>query len=197
MPISTARADRHVADWSTRAGKVYWPKYLFHTAHVTVAVGALSDNKLICRQMQDKLIHDVANPGAIASNVDALKYVRLYFRPRTHFHLRTEGVKFRNDPNRQENQMSIPIILMFDFVKVVTQGGVGFSNGKMAHFEAKSGFDEMFFNSIPFADVYHDGALSQTRIAEVNERRMSEVIMALFALTMEVPDWRRFVVRDA
>ena len=132
--------------------------------------------KLVCRDEQRNLVHDAANQGAIASNPDALKFVRLYFRPKNSFHLKTEGIKFRGDPHRNEREMSIPILFLFNFSKVITQAGIGFSDGKLARQGAQPVFDEVGFNLIPFRDVYHDSAPPSSRMQEIHDRRMSEVV---------------------
>ena len=62
----------------------------------------------------------MANQGALSNNPDAHQYVRLYFRPRNSFHLKTEGVKAIGDPYRAQNHMSIPVAFAFDFQKEMT-----------------------------------------------------------------------------
>jgi hypothetical protein len=149
MPISVACADEHIRSHCTRLrrfGSIRdWPRYVIHTAHVDTAVKILKSDHLLPREQVGALAHDVANPYAIATNPEAWRYARLYFRPKTAFHLRTEGIKFATDRYRYESHMSIPIMLAFDARSVLTLDGVGFSNGKLARLFATPEFDEHIF----------------------------------------------------
>jgi hypothetical protein len=158
MPISRERYAKHVEEWSQKAGKKYWPQFLFHYADATAAAKALRDRTLLCRASQAELVCDVAEPGALATNPQALRYVRLHFRPLNHFNLSTEGIKFRDDPYRRERHMSIPVALLLDAGEVLTKEGVGFSGRKLAHIGQEAFFDEEGFDSINFEDVYHNSA---------------------------------------
>lgn len=177
MPVSIECADEHIRAHCARlrnSGTIRdWPRYVVHTVHVDTAVKILKSGLLIPRQQLGNLIHDVANPRAIAMNPEALQYARLYFRPKTAFHFRTEGIKFTTDQYRYESHMSIPVMLAFDARSVLTLDGVGFSNGKLARMFATPGFDEAYFRTIPFEQVYHDGP---TRDEGIQDARMSEVV---------------------
>ncbi len=180
MPISLKRAATHITDWQPRLpSRVWWPKSLFFAAHVTAAVSILASGRLTCRRdLAGAIDHDVANQDALEANPDAHNYARLYFRPRTHFHLRTEGIKLLTDRYRLHCHMSVPIMFVFKFEKVVTRGGVGFCDRKMAHAGIQPGFDEDYFDAIDFTKVYHDRAISDPmQRAEINDRRMAEVLV--------------------
>ena len=69
--------------------------------------------------------------------------------------------------------MSIPMMLAFDARSVLSLDGIGFSNGKLARMFAAPGFDEGYFRTIPFEQVYHDGP---TRDEGIQDARMSEVV---------------------
>jgi hypothetical protein len=93
------------------------------------------------------------------------------------FHLKTEGIKFIGDVNRQDAHMSVPIILAFDAVGVLSAPNTGFSIGKLAGHGTQPHFDEAFFDSIPFEDVYHDSPMPRSaRADEIRNHRMSEVV---------------------
>ena len=179
MGISRPRAQQHVEVYLEHLKKfpqtANWPKYLFHAAQVEVAAEILKSRVLVPRAEQRNLIHDVANQAAIASNPNALNYARLYFRPKNSFHLKTEGIKCIGDPYRDERHMSVPIMLAFDSVSVLTREDVGFAIGKLAHAYAEPEFGEAYFDTIPFDDVYHDHA-PQSRGDEIRNLRMSEVV---------------------
>lgn len=180
MAISQERAQRHVKEHSERLRlnrrNARWPKCLFFTAHLDPACEILISGNLIPRAMQSELIHDVANPGAIASNPRAHHYTRLYFRPKNDYHLKTEGIKCLGDEYRQDKHMSIPIMLVFDSQSLLSYEGVGFTCGNFATITTTPGFDEEYFNNIPFDMVYHDGPLSQERMHKVHYHRMAEVV---------------------
>lgn len=180
MPISLKRASAHVADWRAKLpSRTWWPNHLFFAAHVTSAAKILASGRLACRRdLAGMIDHDTANQDALGANPDAHKYARLYFRPRTHFHLRTEGIKLLTDAYRLPCHMSVPIMFVFRFEKVVTREGVGFCDRKMAHVGIQPGFDETYFDAIDFTKVYHDRGISDPfQRAEINDRRMAEVLV--------------------
>lgn len=97
MSITVKRAARHSKEWSSKLApfpvRANWPVHLFHTCQLEVAVEIVKSGEIKCRSNVGNLICDVANQGAVWNNPDAHNYVRLYFRPRNSFHLKTEGVK--------------------------------------------------------------------------------------------------------
>ena len=127
--------------------------------------------------MVGQVIHDIANHDALQANVDAWKFVRLYFRPKTNFHLRTEGIKLLTDGYRLPFHMSIPVLFIFNLEKILTKPGVCFSNRKMAHAGMTPGEDWRYFQGIDFAKVYHEGPLARSEMAEVQDIRMAEVLV--------------------
>lgn len=180
MPISPRRAQEHVEGWARKLpSRPWWPRYLFFAAHVTTAAKIVHSQELRCRAELGELIeHDVANQGAIGANPEAHNFVRLYFRPRTHFHLRTEGIKLRADQFRLPAHMSVPVMLIFDFIKVATRPDVHFCDRNMAHGGIQPGLDQEYFDSIDFSKVYHDAPIQDPMLRqEINDRRMAEVLI--------------------
>jgi ssDNA thymidine ADP-ribosyltransferase, DarT len=180
MALSSERAIRHVTEWSERLKASLrcglWPAYLFHAAHVTTAAAILRSGRLSCRSGIGTVAHDVANQGALHNNPRAHDYARLYFRPRNAFHFKTEGVKCLGDPYRDRYQMSIPVLLAFDSVSVLTLGGVGFSPGMLSRIRG-IGHEDRFFDRIPFDLVYHDGPVEPAQKEQVQDHRMAEVVV--------------------
>ena len=161
MPISLEQAQGHVEYWRTKLGPYsYWPEYLYFTAHITAGAQIIRSGRLLSRQNVGAIAHDIANQEALASNADAWRYVRLYFRPKTSFHLKTEGIKLLTDRYRQGPHMSIPIVFVFKLPNIITRRGVCFSDRKMAHAWMVPGSDWPYFARIDFAKVYHEGPLS-------------------------------------
>jgi len=182
MPITVDRAARHVADWSAKLApyptRASWPAHLFHTCQLEVAVEIIKSGCVTCRSKVGKLICDVANQGAVWNNPDAHHYVRLYFRPRNSFHLKTEGVKAAGDRYRVDPHMSIPIAFAFDLQKVITLPNSVFVPGNFAKTFAAPLTGDAEFDKMPFDLIYHDAALTPDKMAEVHNWRMSEVVVS-------------------
>lgn len=177
MAITLNRAIEHVAIWSKRLKgfSTFWPKHVYHTADASVIPTILSSGCIKPRNQQTDLVCDVASVSAIARNPRALEYSRFYFRPRTLFHIITEGIRCVADTKRPTNQMSIPIILAFDAHSVLSLEGISYTKGKFADCDAERGDDQDFFDSIDFDDIYHD---APTTDAVVRHKRMAEVLYA-------------------
>jgi len=179
MPITLARARRHIDEHIARLGPIRanWPANLFHAAHVTSAASIIENGYVLARSQQEAIIHDVANQGALGNNRAPHAYARLYFRPKTMFHMRTEGIKCKNTPYRLPNHMSVPVLFAFDAALVLIRDGTRFTRRNAAKSNEPLGDDEVFFNSIEFGDVYHDSAPPTERGEEIRERRMAEVLV--------------------
>jgi len=181
MPLSLDRATRHSSEWSERLAsfpaRSNWPVHVFHTCQLEVAVEIIRARKILCREDVPTLICDVANQGALWNNSAAHRYVRLYFRPRNGFHLKTEGIKSIGDPNRIDPHMAIPIAFAFDFVKVMTGADCGFVSGNFARTNAALYTADRDFDNLQFDLIYHDAALTQEKGNEVRNWRMSEVVV--------------------
>lgn len=181
MAISLKRAEQHVADWTRKLGKfpirASWPRHLFHTCQVEVAASVIEDGKIICRNGVSKLICDVANQGALWNNPDAHSFVRLYFRPKNSFHLKTEGIKSASDPYRQNPHMSIPVAFAFDFIEVMTDPTSAFLYGNFAKSGATMLSGDPDFDSLDFDLIYHDAATTVETREEIHNCRMSEVVV--------------------
>jgi len=157
---------------------VRWPKHLFFASHVTTAAKIIASGCLRSRDTVGRIEHDVANQEALGTNRDAWKYVRLYFRPRTDFHLRTEGIKLLTDRWRFDAHMSIPFMFVLNLDKVVTRHDASFCDRKMAHVGIVPGSDETYFDTIDFAKVYHEAPISDPQLRrEINDRGMAEVLV--------------------
>jgi hypothetical protein len=181
MSITLKRAKRHTEEWLTKLApfpvRANWPVHLFHTCQLEVAVEIVKAAQITCRGSVTNLICDVANQGAVWNNPQAHNYVRLYFRPRNSFHLKTEGVKAAGDPYRVDPHMSIPIAFAFDFQKVMCLPHSGFVPGNFAKTGAAPQTGDANFDKMKFDLIYHDSAPTQERMAEVHNWRMSEVVV--------------------
>lgn len=178
MALSAEVVHEHIRTWTSRLRPrlANWPAHLFHAADVLNAVQILRSGRLVCRRDLPEIPRDVANQDALWNNPEAHSYVRLYFRPKTSFHLSTEGIKCLGDPYRRDPHMSVPVMFAFDAESLLTQEGVGFSGGMLSK-KRPVGFDEQAFLAIDFASVYHDEPLPQDQMKEVQDRRMAEVVV--------------------
>ena len=143
-----------------------------------MAAKILADGEIRCRNDAGPLLCDVANQGALWNNPDAHNYVRLYFRPRNSFHLKTEGIKRIGSQWRQDPHMSIPVMLVFDLERVLTSAGAFFLPSNFAHAGAQPLNGDNAFAQLPFAKIYHDSSLptSPATRAEILDARMAEVV---------------------
>jgi len=177
--LTRQRAERHVAEWSERLSglrNAQWPKQLFHAAHVTTAVQILRSGYLSCRSRLSAVDHDVANQGALHNNPQAHDFARLYFRPKNNFHLKTESIKCRADPYRDRHHMSVPVMLVFDAVSVLTLPDAGFSQGMLSRVR-QIGDTNRFFERISMERVYHDSAPTPEEMESIQDARMAEVVV--------------------
>jgi hypothetical protein len=181
MPLTLARATRHVTEWTGKLAqyptRANWPAHVFHTCQLEVAVEIIKSGGIKCRNKVGTLLCDVANQGALWNNPAAHDYVRLYFRPRNRFHIKTEGVKAIGDQFRVDPHMSIPIALAFDLQQVITLPDSGFVPGNFAKTGAALRTTEAEFDTMQFDLIYHDAALNADNMAEVHNWRMSEVVV--------------------
>ncbi|TIX02483.1 MAG: DUF4433 domain-containing protein [Mesorhizobium sp.] len=181
MAISVGRADQHVAQWGPRLNRFQsttdWGRSLYHACQVEVAAEILRGGEVICRNLVPALLCDVANQGALNNNPAAHDYVRLYFRPKNRFHLKTEGIKSKNDPHRVDPHMCIPIMLIFDLKSILTKPESRFVAGNFANSNQVIGTGDAQFDRLNFEQIYHDSAVSQETMQEIHNMRMSEVVI--------------------
>jgi len=184
MVVSKERIEAHIEEWKEKIlnkKKKSWPKFIYHAADARVVKKILESGQLIPRNMQQApMVHDVASPEALKNNPDALNYSRFYFRPRTLFNIRTEGIRCLNDEKRKdfdhEGQMSIPIMLCFDLLSISRMKEAFFTEKGNACLNTAKGNDDKFFNQIDFNNVYHD---SETNEDKVRKKRMAEVVVSV------------------
>lgn len=178
MPISIARARRHINHYkSALLGRcAHWPSFVFHACPVETAVDVIRAGQLKCRN-SIAVARDVANQGALNNNPGTKDWVRFYFRPRTRFHIRTEGVKWRTHPNRLDHHMSVPVMFLFDAEAIFTRDGTAFTEENFAVGGVVPVTDEAGFNRIVFDDVYHDAVPPTPRRGIIWTRRMAEVLV--------------------
>lgn len=184
MPISIDRAQQHVSDWVGKLGpfprRKAWPKYLFHTCDISVVRAIVEKGALLTRSRAEEetgIICDCANQGALWNNPAAHEFVRLYFRPRNSFHLKTEGIKSSSDPYRQDPHMTIPVTFAFNLEHVLILPESRFLNGNFAISGARVLDGDHDFDCLDFSMIYHDSPPPPERMYEYQNARMSEVVV--------------------
>jgi hypothetical protein len=182
MAISVERATEHAKEWTTALARfpsrANWGSALFHACQIETATEILRQGKIVCRRDVPVIICDVANQGALWNNPAAHEYVRLYFRPRNRFHLKTEGIKSSTDIYRVNPHMSIPIMFVFDFVSVMALESTRFVSGNFASLAAIPQQGNSNFNLLNFDHIYHDSAVSADMMQTIQDARMAEVVVS-------------------
>lgn len=210
MAISVARANAHVACWKERlerfSPRAGWASSLFHACQIEVAEKIIRDGHVVCRQNVPNVICDVANQGALWNNPAAHQYVRLYFRPRNRFHLKTEGIKPLSDPYRIDPHMAIPVMFVFDFVSVLTDQSSFFVPGNFASAAMQPLTGDANFDTLNFEYIYHDSKPSSDIMNVVQDARMAEVVVlnslplkhlkAVVCRTIYEEQMLRYLLRD-
>jgi hypothetical protein len=157
----------------------WWPNYLFHTTELRNAVGILDSGLLRSRaDIGDDMSWDNANHEIIDHTPEWVKHrARLYFRPRTPMTYNNEG--FRTPALRHpEAYCPLPVMLVFPSLPILTMTGVQFSDGNCASHETRFGSTAEFFESLPFADIYHDDRWpSEAEGRRIHRRKQAEVLV--------------------
>jgi len=121
---------------------------------------------------------DNASPQIIAqTRTQHLRYVRLYFRPRTPTQYRNEGIRPRDQRQLGGAHCPIPVYFCFDALAVLAQDDTEFSDGNMGSDLAQHSGEREFFLNIPFNLVFHHGAIPPNAVQEVVFRRNAEVLV--------------------
>ena len=186
MGISIAKARSHIEQWCetlrTPSGYVYrtkWPKYLFHHASLSNAASILNAGALLSRHDAANLVHDdVAPAEVIARRDDAHEFARLYFRPRTPTQYQVEGIRKADECYLGDSSNHVPMLYMFLFSaeSVLTLDGTQFSSGNMQSPQTRFDGTEIFFDSIPFGKVFHEGSFDQSERDAILKARCAEVL---------------------
>lgn len=175
----------HIKEWSPKlekSGRGWWPRFLYHHTDLHNAVSILNSGVLYSRELcsdRELMVSDNADPVVLGqTDPDHLRYVRLYFRPRTPTLYNTEGI--RPPDRRPRGHCPVPVYLLFDFVEVLGRDDSRFSRGTMASSRYGHSVRRDYFRKIEFADVYHDSGLGYQdtpRKREIIQRRQAEVLI--------------------
>lgn len=180
MAISVGRADRHIAEWQPKLNpfptRRSWAEHLFHACQIKVAVAILKHGELLSRNNLSHIICDVADRGALWNNPSAHDYVRLYFRPKNLFHLKTEGIKSCADNYRVNPHMSVPVMLAFNARSILSMPDSMFVPGNFAGTNKHPLVGDVHFDELDFNQIYDDSGSGNQR-PNTQNARMSEVVV--------------------
>jgi hypothetical protein len=173
---------RHIETWTTRLGLLgWWPRHVYHFTDVHNAVSIVQSECLYSRSeaVQRCLMKvDNASPEIIErTQPEHLKYVRLYFRPRTPTQFRNEGIRPIDQRKLGGAHCPIPVYFCFDALTVLAQDNTEFSNGNMGSTWAAHSSERDFFLSIPFHLVFHNRGFTPDRRDEIVFHRNAEVLV--------------------
>jgi hypothetical protein len=162
----------------------WWTDFLFHYTNITNMVKILSSGKLLSRGealAQGIEFADSASSEIIQHTSPLLrKHVRFYFRPRTPAFYQIEGIKPKSNSSRQRYSAHcpVPVYLLFDATELLAMSESKFSNGNLAHHDARRFSDAESFDPLPFQLIYHDSELlDETMKRQVIFHRQAEVII--------------------
>ena len=173
---------QQIDTWSKRLGPLkWWPRFVYHFTDVHNAVSILESGALYSRQEAQRrgvMTVDCASPDVIANTRDEhLRFVRLYFRPKTPTQYRNEGIRPQNSRPLGGAHCAIPIFSCFDAFAVLAADETLYSDGNMASPRTRFGSERAIFNSIPFGHVFHEGYFPQEQRVDIILRRNAEVLI--------------------
>jgi len=172
----------HIETWATLLGPLrWWPRYVYHFTDVRNAASIIQSEHLYSRaeaERQGLMKVDNASPEIIQqTRTEHLRYVRLYFRPRTPTQYRNEGIRPINQRKLGGAHCPIPVYFCFDARTVLALDETEFSDGNMGSARASHSDERDFFLSIPFHLVFHNRWFTPEERNEIVFRRNAEVLV--------------------
>lgn len=154
------------------------PRYLYHFTDIENVVGILSSGFLYSRNAalhEGIMINDNASEEVIGiTNEENKDYVRLYFRPKTPTQYRNEGIKSEHRSYEILAHCPIPIFLLFDGEKVLSDSNTKFVEKNLAlNPPKKSRIDDLL--KFDFDKIFHNGPTGGDR--DIIEKRHAEVLI--------------------
>lgn len=182
------RLEAHVATWAPSLGRL--AQFVYHHTDVRNAAAILNGGWLYSRQQVAELglgHVDAASAQVLANTSAAHKdFVRLYFYPKTPTQWNCEGIRPSTHLTDLKAHCPVPVFFLFDFVDLLGQDGVCFSNGNMAKAGVEWDDTEDFFDAIPFKWVYHRSSLHGLDRDTVVFHRNAEVLVPKQLSTSEI-----------
>ena len=176
--IRSFQSDLKTAAWLGPARR-WWPDFVFHVTDIQNAVSILRSGILLCREealAEGVMATENASPDVLEQTEDRWKgYARLYFRPRTPTHYRSEGFR---PLNQQElnSHLPVPVCFLFDAFSVLSRAETKFSAGNLAH-NPDVFYQAADLEKLPFELIYHVGPFTPEERDTIVFHRNAEVII--------------------
>lgn len=158
----------------------WWPSFLFHFTDVQNVVSILKSGSVVSRARllaSGLPFVDGASPDIIEhTDSNWLKYVRLYFRPRTPTQYRNEGIRPHDKRLLGGAHYPVPVYLLFDSPTVLIRGNSQFTDGNLAAGAVPYG-SAADFEKMPFELIYHDSSVTPDQRSTIVYHRHAEVIV--------------------
>ncbi|MBW2644697.1 MAG: DUF4433 domain-containing protein [Deltaproteobacteria bacterium] len=171
----------HIEHWSgSLSGHAWWPRYVYFFTDLRNAVSILEKGCLLSRDRAEGLDSIEVN-GASREIIDqtreeCLKFVRLYYRPRTPTQYRCEGIRPPGE-RWQDAHCPVPVFFLFDAYEVMSRDDAQYSDGSMASPYAIYGPEEKDFDRIPFNKVFHYGRYDTRVEGDIKFHRHAELLI--------------------
>lgn len=185
MKLWSTDIEAHIQEWSARLGNLdWWPRYVYHFTNIVNAVSIIKIGGLYSRAeclSRNLMVTDNASPEIISNTkAEHTKYVRLYFRPRTPTQYNNEGIRPINQRKLGGAHCPIPVFFCFGALEVLSLDETEFSDGNMGSPSVTHSAEQAFFNSIPFAHVFHNGWFSPEKLKTIVYHRHAEVLVPTY-----------------
>jgi hypothetical protein len=183
VALSVECVSAHVQKWeqtlsvTSYSHRRHWPSRLFRHEPLENIVPILLSGQLLSRNaaaLGGAIVNDIAPVEIINACHAAHDSVRLYFRPRTPTQYHIEGIREPAD-FYQGKHAPILYMMVFDAVRVLTAGGVRFSGSNMQG-NPPVYDDDAHFNTLDFADIYHEGSIPGDDVSRIVRARCAEVL---------------------
>lgn len=164
---------------SINGAQKWWTKYLFHFTDISNALLILETGSIYSRDKVhelDLMKNDNANDSVIANTSEIhKKYVRLYFGPSTPTQYSNEGIKPK-DCISENAHCPIPIMFVFDFIKIFMLDEIKFTDGNLAT-QPNIFNDVKDLEKLDFNMIYHRTWFEPQDRAKIINARHSEVLV--------------------
>jgi len=171
----------HIEQWTgSLSGHSWWPRYVYFFTDLRNVVSILEKGCLLSRDRAESWefieVNGASQEIIGQTREECLKFVRLYFRPRTPTQYRCEGIRPRNE-RWQDAHCPVPVFFLFDAYEVMSQRDAQYSDGNMASPHAMYGPEEKDFDRIPFNKVFHYGRYDTRVEGEIKFHRHAELLI--------------------
>ncbi len=172
----------------------WYPNFIFHYSHLENVVSILDSGKLYSRKEALKkslMQNDNANDEVIDHTEESLtEFVRFYFGAKTPTQYINEGILPQSGIQNNAH-CPVPVFLLFDFVKLLSELNTQFSDGNIATGNSNIYSDIEQLKQLEFKYIYHRSAiLDEEMKRHIINCRHAEVLVPD---ELDVYDYLKFV----